>query len=176
VATDPKNVLYTLWPFATAPDREREVPWPEEIRERITEHVNNEHSIMIEYEKLAEDATAEDVRFLMQVVLDDERRHHRWFRELRNSLDAAIELRSVGATIPPVGSEPVSPALLEATERLLEVEHEDAQELKALRKALKPVEGTTLWSLLVEIMEHDTQKHIAILEYIRRLVRERVQE
>ena len=31
----------------------------------------------------------------------------------------------------------------------------------ALRATLEPVQDTTLWSLLVEIMEHDTQKHIA---------------
>lgn len=171
---EPTPLLASLWPF-TGRQESASGSWPEEIRDRITEHVATEHDVMLQYEKLAEETPAEDVRFLMRVVLDDERRHHRWFRELRNSLEAAIELREVGPSIPAVKNDPVGPDLLEATEQLLEIEREDARELKALRKALEPVQDTTLWSLLVEIMEHDTQKHIAILEHIRKLAKERLE-
>jgi hypothetical protein len=32
---------------------------------------------------------------------------------------------------------------------------------------LRSVEDVTLWPLLVELMEHDTAKHLAILEFLR---------
>lgn len=170
---EPTPLLASLWPFSSRPET-TVGSWPEEIRDRIVQHVTTEHDVMLEYERLAEETPAEDIRFLMRVVLDDERRHHRWFRELRNSLEAAIELRDAGPVIPAVTNEPVDKDLLGATEHLLGIEREDLKELKALRKALEPVEDSTLWSLLVEIMEHDTQKHISILEHIRKMVRERV--
>ena len=47
-------------------------------------------------------------------------------------------------------------------------EHEDAKSLHRLQKELRPLRNTTLFSLLVELMELDTKKHIVILEFIRR--------
>ena len=39
--------------------------------------------------------------------------------------------------------------------------------LRGLAKQLKDVKDTTLWHLLVELMEADTAKHIRILEFIK---------
>jgi hypothetical protein len=61
--------------------------------------------------------------------------------------------------------------VLEVTERLLEREEGDLLELKRLRKELSDVKDTTLWGLLVELMERDTDKHIAILRFARRHAR-----
>ena len=54
-----------------------------------------------------------------------------------------------------------------ATERLLAAERADAKELKQFAKQLKEVRDTTLWGLLVELMQDDTAKHIKILSFIR---------
>ena len=59
-------------------------------------------------------------------------------------------------------------ALREATDRLLENEKKDREELKALRRELRSFEDTTLWALLVELMQRDTDKHIAILGFAQR--------
>jgi hypothetical protein len=53
------------------------------------------------------------------------------------------------------------------TEQLLETERADAKELKQLAKKLKDMRETTLWGLLLELMQDDTSKHIKILQFIR---------
>lgn len=174
-SADRTPLLSSLWPF-TARRAPESGTWPEDMRDRIVEHVRTEHGAMLEYERLAEETEAEDIAYLMQIVLDDERRHHRWFRELRNSLEAAIELRDTGATVPAVGTTSISREVLDATRRLLAIEREDKEELQTLRKAMKPVEDSTLWALLVDVMLHDTEKHIAILEQIFAIAEERVED
>ena len=57
--------------------------------------------------------------------------------------------------------------LVAALDDLLAVEKDDAQQLKTLEKSLKDVRHTTVWPLLVELMEMDTRKHIKILEFLR---------
>lgn len=61
-----------------------------------------------------------------------------------------------------------------ATNRLIEFERDDEKALQRLKKELRPVRDTTLFWLLVTLMELDTKKHIAILEFIRRKARERL--
>jgi hypothetical protein len=58
--------------------------------------------------------------------------------------------------------------VLEVTKRLLGREEDDRRELKRLHRELKLVKDTTLWDLLVELMERDTEKHIAMLEFARK--------
>ena len=61
--------------------------------------------------------------------------------------------------------------LIAVVEDLLEVEHRDSDHLKELDKMLKDVRRTTVWPLLLELMELDNQKHIRILEFLRRHAR-----
>ena len=56
----------------------------------------------------------------------------------------------------------------ELTERLLQREREDAEELKRLHRQLKDVRNTSLWDLLVSNMRRDTDKHIEILDFVLR--------
>ncbi len=53
------------------------------------------------------------------------------------------------------------------TDQLLEAERADARDLKQLAKNMKDVRETTLWGLLLELMQDDTSKHIKILQFIR---------
>jgi hypothetical protein len=59
-------------------------------------------------------------------------------------------------------------AVIDLTDQLLQKEQADAQELKRLRRELRDVKDTSLWGLLVDVMERDTQKHIAILRFAKR--------
>ena len=59
------------------------------------------------------------------------------------------------------------PELLAETRRLLAFEKSDAKELRQLRKVLRHTPRSSLQPLLVDLMLHDTAKHISILEFIR---------
>ena len=54
-----------------------------------------------------------------------------------------------------------------APSQFLAAERADAKQLRALRKELRPFRDTSLWVLLVELMEQDTAKHIRLLSFIR---------
>lgn len=143
--------------------------WEQEIYDHVTEHVSAEGALLDDYLRLAEDESLSPAfRYLANLILEDERRHHRSFNELAESIRMAAELRVQDAPIPLLGSlRKDRDRVLEATERLLEAERADAHELKALAKKMKDVKDTTLWVLLVELMEHDTEKHMKILRFIK---------
>jgi hypothetical protein len=116
--------------------------------------------VLESYAQLAEKTEDEGTRFLLDLILADERRHHDIFEKL-----AAAARRGAGSTIPPPQSQDQAD-LLAASRRLLSIERDDARRLHRLRRELNPVAGDTMWRLLVDIMEVDTTKHIRLLEYV----------
>jgi hypothetical protein len=52
------------------------------------------------------------------------------------------------------------------TKDLLERERDDARECKRLHRVVRDLKDTTLWDLLIDLMERDTAKHIAILHFV----------
>lgn len=133
----------------------------------LTEHTRREGAMLEEYVATAEASESKAMSFLINLLVEDEHRHHRFFDQLASSLKSESELRGVEPVVPRLDLNRVDrDDLLEVTNRLLENEKSDAAELKRLRKELRDVEDTTLWALLVEIMMRDTDKHIAILKFV----------
>ncbi len=63
--------------------------------------------------------------------------------------------------------ERVDPELRAATDELLKLERDDAAELRKLRRQVRSQPTSSLLPLLVDLMVHDTAKHIEILKVIR---------
>jgi len=143
-----------------------------ELLEHLTDHIDSERELLETYRSVAEESKAEYVSYLLRLIIEDEARHHRLFDELANALRAPV-VRDVGAKVPEIVGAANARKLLEATEALLEAEERDARELKRLArsKGLRAMRGLSLWPLLIELMEHDTEKHVAILRFIRKQLR-----
>ena len=150
--------------------------WEQDVFDHISGHVASEGAILDEYQRLAEDeASSPAFRYLARLILEDERRHHRLFNDLAEALRQMSELRSDDEPIPSLrGLRADRDRVLDVTERLIEVEQNDAKELKAIAKELKDVRDTTLWGLLIELMQDDTAKHVKILRFIRDRAKESV--
>jgi bacterioferritin (cytochrome b1) len=58
-------------------------------------------------------------------------------------------------------------AVRDLTDELINRERADLKELKKLQKDVSDLKDTTLWSLLVELMQRDTDKHIAMLRFVQ---------
>ena len=58
--------------------------------------------------------------------------------------------------------------LLEQTKRLRKAEEKDFRELRRIRRRMRPFAGTTLWSLIIDLMLLDTKKHATILRFLER--------
>lgn len=140
--------------------------WAQTLINTLQDHMDNEREALREYGRLSIASPESHVRFLMDLILQDEVRHHQLFAEMIAGLRREVEQRGDGG-LPSV--QPVEdPATLRAqTKALLDLEREDIKELRALRKELAKVEDTAWWTILVEVMEADNQKHIKLLEFVR---------
>lgn len=149
-------------------------PWERDLWTHLTTHVEAERGLLEAYSAVAEQSPSKAFSYLVGLLIEDEIRHHRLFNELARSLRTEAELRGEDPVIPYLDFVQVDRAtILDATRELLASEAKDAKELKRLQRELREVKDTTLWSLLVELMERDTQKHIAILRFVRKHARRR---
>jgi hypothetical protein len=132
----------------------------------IERHGAEEGEILTEYERFAASAESELVRYLVSAIVEDERRHHRLLEEMANSVAwGGFEADEPVTRLPNLDRYPSS-GLRSQTQRLLDLERQDARELKTLRGKLKDYGGSTVLRLLVDTMLLDTRKHELILEFI----------
>jgi hypothetical protein len=136
--------------------------WWARITHEFESHVRDESHLLEAYERAAEEADDPGVVFLLKMILEDEHRHHATFSTIADALIGAGD----GLPTAPNPSAATVAALLEPTETFLAAERDDQRKLRALRKDLGPAREVTLWPLVVELMEIDTQKHIRMLEYL----------
>ncbi len=135
--------------------------WERRVFDHLVEHVDREKDALDGYGALATSTTSEATRYLARLILDEEARHHQMLLGLARTI----------AAFPRPGPVPVldhsrDAALAEAAHKLLAFEREDRAELSKLAKELKPVAGTSLWGLLVDMLIQDTDKHIHILRFV----------
>lgn len=144
--------------------------WDEEVYEAFRQHVEEENRILLLYRKAARTAGSPDVEYLVNLILEDEKRHHKMFEQLAETVREVVALEPAADGVPdiPLRRE-TSAALRKVTAELLHFEREDAKKLRQLKRSLRPVGQTTIWPLLIETMQLDTKKHILILEHIERI-------
>lgn len=146
--------------------------WAQELAHYLQQHMDTEREALREYAHLAEETKSEQIRFLINIILDDEVRHHRIFQDMVNWIRAEHAQRDDIETAMGFGpsfSGDEREHLIEMTEGLLELEREDESDLKDLEKMVTEVADTAWWSTLVDSMRHDTRKHIMLLEAVKRL-------
>jgi rubrerythrin len=148
-----------------APVRDAELA----IARMLREHGRREGAALAEYRKLADTCDDDGVRYLLEMILADEERHHRQIDEMLHQVQSFLWEVDVEPKVPHVRGYR-HPELREVTERLLELERRDAAELRRLRRQMRSQPSSSMLPLLVELMIHDTQKHIEILKFIKRAV------
>lgn len=144
------------------PDRDFE----HQLLRLLEEHGANEGALLARYQEIAERVeTDEAVRFLIEMILADEHRHHQVFEQMANAIRSFVWELPVEPRLP-AAVRRNDPELHEATAELLKSERQDRKELKELRSTLRHGPATRFDALMVDLMLHDTEKHIAILEYV----------
>jgi len=140
--------------------------WERDIYDHLIEHIAKEQALLEEYVDAAARTESKALAYLIDLLVEDEQRHHDLFRQLAQSLKSTAELNRQSQDVPRMDLGRENRAeVLEATARLLDREESDKRELRHLQNELSDVRDTTLWGLLVELMERDTDKHIAILRF-----------
>lgn len=148
--------------------------WEQALYDHVYGHIEAEQAIVHEYAHLAESARSEALRYLAGLILEDERRHHRSFVELAQSIKAFAELGGEARPIPPLrGLRDEGPDALALTEKFIGIEEDDLAELRRIERDLEEVRDTSLWALVVQLMMDDTRKHLRILRFVRDRLREK---
>lgn len=138
-----------------------------DLVDALARHGQEEGRLLSTYVRFAEEAPSEAARYLVSLVLEDERRHHRLLAEIANAVGWAWEHERPVAGAPTLASTRVrNPEFRAETRALLREEQEDKRSLRKLRRKLGPYEDTTVWALLVDLMMLDTEKHARILKFI----------
>jgi hypothetical protein len=143
--------------------------WESDMLRHLRDHMTREGAMLEEYAFATEHTRSKALRYLIGILLDDEHRHHRWFQDLAATVQISASLTGEDTPVPDLDIHRFDPTAVDAlVERLEDNEKDDARELARLRRELRDFEDTTMWTLLVELMELDTQKHLAILRFVRK--------
>jgi rubrerythrin len=147
-------------------------PLERELYGHFVNHVETERAVLEQYVAVANESESKAFRYLVNLLIEDEIRHHRLFMEIAESIKTESLTGEEDPKVPGLDLYRADRAkTLESTSTLLKSEQDDAIELKRLQRLLKEVQDVTLWSLLVELMQLDTKKHIAILRFVRKHTR-----
>jgi len=144
--------------------------WEQHLFDALREHEHDEQEVIGAYVDFAEQTSSEAVRYLINLIVEDEKRHHRLLSELANTIRAEVTFDERGDKVPFLDVHRHDPALLEATRRFLEIERRDRTDFKDLAKEVDRM-GGPLDSFLVKMVLDDTDRHIRILRFIERLAR-----
>ena len=143
--------------------------WVEKLYNHVNQHVQVEQGLLEGYISATSGTESAALAYLVDLIVEDEKRHHRMFSEFAAALKHNLNWTSFGDEVPAMDFYKADPAQIrKLTDELLANEEGDLLELKHLHKMVKEAKDANLWDLLVQIMQRDTEKHIAILTFIKR--------
>jgi hypothetical protein len=135
-----------------------------DIVEWITRHAKEEGVLLERYEHLARESTSPAARYLVELIMEDERRHHRVLAQIAHTI-AWGSFMDPDLAVPRLIDGVADSELVEEAKKLLASEKRDRTELRRLRRRLRTYSGT-IWPLLIDAMLLDTKKHMRILRHV----------
>ena len=153
-------------------------PSPQEISEAerlLTEFENHdlkEGDFIRSYKEIAQKSKDSSIKFLLQMIISDEEKHHAVIHAMASSLKGSLTWTRPQDALPSsgeVGEE--RGELLKLTADFIEHEKQGIKETKDLIKASKGY-YRGLFPLLLQTMIYDSEKHIAVLEFLHGRLKE----
>jgi rubrerythrin len=126
------------------------------------------------YREIARESTDPLIRFLLGLIIADEERHHELTGRMISRLKDELSSTRTGNPLRRTGANhDKAEPLLRSVGGFIESERGAIQEYEKLRKASEGL-ARDVFTLLYTTMIHDSQKHVAILEFLRaRLMQKR---
>jgi rubrerythrin len=168
--TDPMNTPviegYTGFPIESREHQPRpgSAEW---LLDAVERHGIAEQDALAQYEYLRTASGDPVIALVMQLILDDEQRHHGLLKRMEATLRDALNWTHSPDALPVPGSpqQPVEKSLVDTARALIEEERTGAKYLRDLAHREKDVsEG--LQSLLIEMMAMDSDKHARLLQFV----------
>ena len=138
------------------------------LLETLERHVSSEGDTLRAYDELARTSPDEHVRYVLRMILDDERRHHTVLDAMLDRVRAEVEWREPSAATPYVRPVQDHHATRNSLARLLADERADLRRVRSLKRRLRRQRDTSMLWLMADMLECDTRKHVRMLRFLRR--------
>jgi rubrerythrin len=139
----------------------------EALLDAVERHANAEQDALAQYEYLRTASDDPVVALIMQLILDDEERHHGLLKRIEATVRDAIEWThspaALPASVPP--RLPVPAELADTAHALIKEERTGAQYLRDLARRDKDA-SAGLQRVLIEMMAMDSDKHARLLQFV----------
>jgi hypothetical protein len=137
------------------------------LLDAVERHASAEQDALAQYEYLRTASGDPVVALVMQLILEDEQRHHTLLKRIEASLRDAVDwTHSPDALpVPTTPREPVNKSLVDTAKALIKEEHTGARYLRDLAEREKDV-GSGVQSLLIDMMAMDSDKHARLLQFV----------
>ncbi|MEE8112965.1 MAG: ferritin family protein [Nitrososphaerales archaeon] len=144
----------------------------ETIMNEFEAHEGQEEKFTRRYREIADKSKNPFVKFLLQLIISDEEKHHAVTHAMVSTLKGGLTWTNPADAIhglADLGGE--KDELLKITEDFIKLEKEG---IKEYRKLIKKSKGYHLgiFVLLLRSMVRDSEKHVEILEFLRQRLKE----
>jgi rubrerythrin len=131
-------------------------------------HASQEERWLLRYREIAKETSDRQIQFLLGLIVADEQRHHELTARMIAKLkDELAWTRSTGIARRAAESGEKAKRLLTSVENFLDAERNAIKEYERLKKESQG-QRRGLFALLYATMIHDSYKHIAVLDFLRR--------
>lgn len=139
----------------------------EQLKSRFAAHESQELDFLRDYQDMVDRHASPLVRFLLQLILTDEKKHHEVVHAMTATLEEGLTGIASADRIPKLGTLTAEERknLLRLTAEFIKVEKSGIREYKDLIKSSKGYYDGVLVVLLKTII-HDSEKHLMILKFI----------
>ncbi len=172
---DPNDPIANMFlSFQRFKPREQEISAFEQMLNQFSIHERHEQEFLDEYREIVDRHDNPLVKFLLQLIMSDEEKHHDMVRTITSALQADLTgIKGGGADIPKLGaiSEEKKDDLLRLTADFIKAEKQTIDDYKALMKKSRGFHRGLL-VLLIRTIIHDSEKHVLILDFIDEKLRE----
>jgi hypothetical protein len=129
-------------------------PWQQALYRQVISRADGERELLAGYQKAADESHSGAFRYLAALLAEDAERHHRIMSEMARTLQTEVDYPREERAIPPVGQWGFERKhIVDLTEHFLAGERNGGRELRQLARDLEGVKDTTVWQLLVRLME-----------------------
>jgi hypothetical protein len=151
---------------------EPEITEVERLLNEFESHESQEKDFLRRYKEVAADVRQPLIKFLLQLIISDEEKHHAVTHAMVATLKGDLTWTKPEDAIRGLYDlDGKKKELLAATEEFLRTEKEGIEECKTLTKVSRRY-YKGLFAMLLGCMMHDSQKHVMILEFLRDRLKE----
>ena len=159
--------MYVLYGNEALGQKSPEISEVERLTNEFEAHETEEGKFLSRYKELAGKTENRTIKFLLQMIISDEEKHHAITHAMASTLKGDLYWTNPDDAIRGLNNAVEDKeTLLKLTDDFIGVEKKGIKEYRELIKASKGY-YRDLFVLLFESMIHDSEKHVKILQFLR---------